>query len=131
MQFDIDISPVSPNNHMFTKLRDIILSFDDIYEKKNSKQTAYCDGYSSICFLRPYKPTQQYCIAFANGIKLIETYPMLEGNGKIVRHLYFSSVDDIDCDLIQEIIKESLILNLEKYELKQLKQLKQFAQYKP
>jgi hypothetical protein len=122
MQYDIDI--LSPNKYIFYKLKDIILCFNDIYEKKNAKQTAYYDAYSAICFLRPYKLTQCYCIAFANGAKLITKYPMLEGNGKIVRHLYFSNLNEIDCALIKEIINESLILNLEKYELKQLTNFK-------
>ena len=48
-------------------------------------------------------------------------YPFLEGNGKIVRHLYFSYMSDIDEDLLREIIEETLILNMEAYEMKRLR----------
>jgi len=50
-------------------------------------------------------------------------YPFLQGSGKIVRHLYFKSIKEIDKKLICEIIEESLVLNMEANELKILRKL--------
>jgi len=103
----------------FLKIRTIILSYDEIIEKRNAKQTAYYGPYSAICFLRAndYRLT----MAFAQGYKLQEKYPFLEGDGKIVRHLYFSEKQQVDEKLLREMIEESLILTLEAHELKLLK----------
>ena len=54
------------------------------------------------------------------GSKLQTLYPKLKGIGKIVRHLEFTNISDIDENEIREMIKESMILNMEDYELKQL-----------
>jgi hypothetical protein len=94
-----------------------------IYEKKNAKQTAYYDEYSAVCFLRPHNDKKRYCISLAKGYKLKELYPFLEGDGKIAKHIYISSVDELDKKLINDIIQESTILNMEAYELKMLKKL--------
>ena len=54
--------------------------------------------------------------------KLQEKYPMLQGTGKIVRHLYFKTLDDIDTKLLKEMIEESMILGMEAYEMKMLRE---------
>jgi len=41
--------------------------------------------------------------------------------GKIVRHLYFKTLADIDEDLLREIIEESFILGMETHEIKLLR----------
>ena len=45
----------------------------------------------------------------------------IQGNGKIVRHIYFQTIVDIDEQMIREIIEETLILNMEAHELKLLR----------
>jgi hypothetical protein len=45
----------------------------------------------------------------------------LEGDGKIVRHLYFKKPAEVDKTLIESIVRETLILNLEASELKKLR----------
>ncbi|RLA74878.1 MAG: hypothetical protein DRG11_03100 [Epsilonproteobacteria bacterium] len=106
---------------IFFKLRQIVLSFDNITEKKNPKQTAYYDKYGAVCFIRPNKTTNQtYCMSLAKGHKLMDKFPNLQGCGKITRHINFKSIDDIDINYIKDIIQESLILNMEQYELKKL-----------
>jgi len=62
-----------------------------------------------------------FVVAFGKGYKLQEKYPQLQGSGKIVRHLYFNSVDEVDENLFREIIEESFILNMEAHEMKLLK----------
>ena len=117
MQFKKDTQSIFATN--FLKIRDIILSIDEIREQKNAKQTSYYSPYSSICFLRANG--QRLTMAFAQGYRLQEKYPFLQGEGKIVRHLYFGFDSAIDEELIREMIEESFILTLEAYELKKLK----------
>jgi len=119
MQFNIDSH--SEFKEIFTKLREVFLSYPQIKEKRNAKQTAYYDACSAIGFLRPHNDGMSYCLSLANGHTLQKNYPMLKGNGKIARHLYFKCSDDIDVPFIREIIEESLVLNIEKSERKKLK----------
>jgi len=46
---------------------------------------------------------------------------MLKGSGKIVRHLYFKTIDEVDEKLLRQMIEESFILGMEAYELKKLR----------
>ncbi len=117
MQFDIDKN--GQFSDIFLKLRKIILSFKDVREQKNPKQTAYYDKYSAICFLRGNE--EKFTLAFAKGAILEKEYPVLQGEGKVVRHLYFYEVSDVDEVLVREIIQETMILNMESYELKKLR----------
>lgn len=117
MQFDKDIN--SKFAKPFLKIRTIFLSYKEIREQKNAKQTSYYGEYSSICFMRAND--KRVTLAFAQGYKLQEKYPFLKGDGKIVRHLYFAKESDIDEKILREMIEESIILTLEAYELKMLK----------
>ena len=117
MQFDKDINSKFAKN--FLKIRDILLGYKEIREQKNAKQTSYYSTYSSICFMRANK--QRLTIAFAQGYKLQEKYPFLQGDGKIVRHLYFAEDSVVDEILLREMIEESIILTLEAYEMRLLK----------
>ena len=119
MQYDLDMR--SEYREIFIALRDIVLSNEYVHEKKNDKQTAYYDQYSAVCFLRPDRTCNNgYCISFAKGHKLQATFPTLKGSGKITRHLYFNSVNDINKKNLKDIIDETIILNIEAYELKKL-----------
>ena len=62
-----------------------------------------------------------FAVAFGKGAKLQEKYPDLKGEGKIVRHLYFKTLADVDEDLLREMIEESLIIGMEGYEMKLLR----------
>ncbi len=117
MQFDIDSRGRFAD--LFLELRDIILGFDDMREQRNAKQTAYYSEYSAICFLRTND--QRLTLALAQGAKLQEIYSFLEGDAKIVRHIYFYDDSTVDKELISSIIEESMMLSLEHYELKRLK----------
>ena len=117
MQFDQDIS--SKHSDMFFKLRDILTSYPNIKEIKNPKQTSYYDEYSSVCFIRIKDDVLVF--ALANGAKLSEKFPQIKGSQKIVRHIYFKSIDEIDESLVRSIIEESFILNIEKDAIKKLK----------
>ncbi len=118
MQFDKDIN--GKFSDIFLKLRSIILSIEEMSELKNAHQTSYRDSYDRVtCILRT--DDEKLTWVLGQGAKLESKYPFLEGHGKIVRHLYFKNVDEVNEDLIREILEESLILNIEAVELKKLR----------
>ena len=119
MQFDKDIN--GRYAEILLKLREILLSFSEIKETKNAKQTSYRDSYAIVAMIRDRG--DKFVMSLGKGVALQEKYPFLEGDGKIVRHLYFSDTGDIDEGLIREIIEETIILNLEAYEMKRLRKL--------
>ena len=119
MQFEKDIN--GDFRDIFLKLRDIILSFDDIVEIKNAKQTSYRDDYAMVMMIRGRD--DKFVASFGKGVALSCKYPSLQGDGKIVRHLYFKTLKDIDEQLLKNIIEDTIILNIEAFEKKMLKQL--------
>jgi len=117
MQFDKDIN--GKFSEIFLKLREILLSFPEIQEIKNAKQRSYRDEYAIVAMIRDRGDI--FVVSLGKGYMLQEKYPFLEGDGKIVRHLYFSDISNIDEDLLREIIEETLVLNMEAYEMKRLR----------
>ena len=117
MQFDLDIK--SKHAKQFKSIRKILLSYPQMKELKNAKQTSYSDQYGVIIMMRVKGDT--LVVAFGKGYKLSEIYPQLQGDGKIVRHLYYKENDTVDAALIKAMIDESIILGLEAYEMKKLK----------
>ena len=117
MQYDIDSRGKHAKN--FKTIRKILLSYKEIRELKNAKQTSYSDAYGVIIMMR--SKGDVLVVAFGKGHKLQKKYPQLEGKGKIVRHLYFKEDDVVDEILLREMIEESLILGMENYEMKNMK----------
>ncbi len=117
MQYDIDTHGEFAD--IFKKIRAILLSYPQIKELKNAKQTSYHDEYGVVIMMRT--KGSEFVVAFGRGVKLQEQYQMLQGSGKFVRHLYFRSVDEVDEIFFREMIEESFILGLEAFELKELK----------
>jgi len=105
---------------IFKAVRTILLSYPQIKELKNAKQTSYSDEYGVIVMMRTRG--SEFVVAFGKGHKLQAQYPMLQGFGKIVRHLYFKHLDELDEALLREMIEESFILGMEAFEMKTLKQ---------
>jgi hypothetical protein len=116
-QYDLELQ--GEFSDIFKAIRKILLSYPQLKELKNAKQTSYSDEYGVIVMMR--SRGNAFVVAFGKGHKLQESYPMLQGSGKIVRHLYFKSVDEVDESLLREMIEESFILGMEAYELKVLK----------
>jgi len=116
MQFDKDINGKYAD--IFLKLRAILLSYEEITELKNAMQTSYRDSYGVVAMMRDRE--DKLVVSLGKGVALQKKYPFLEGNGKIVRHLHFQKLDNMDEELFREIIEESLILNMKAFELKML-----------
>lgn len=104
---------------IFKKIRSIILSFKGVSESKSAHQVAFKDDYSTILMLREYE--DRVVVILAKGAVLQDKYPFLKGDAKVVRHIELYEMDDLDEELLREIITESMILNMENYELKKLK----------
>ncbi|MEJ2495994.1 MAG: hypothetical protein P8Y43_00630 [Sulfurovaceae bacterium] len=120
MQYDLDIK--SKYAQTFKTIRKILLSYPQIQEFKNAKQTSYSDEYGVVVMMRAKK--EHLVVAFGGGYKLQEKFPKLQGSGKIVRHLYFKASDSVDEALLREMIEESFILGLEADEIKRLRGIK-------
>ena len=118
MQYDLDIK--GEFSDIFNAIRKILLSYPQMKELKNAKQTSYSDEFGVIVMMR--NRGDVFVVAFGKGYKLQEQYPMLEGEGKIVRHLYFKHVNEVDEKLLREMIEESFILGMEAFEMKEMKQ---------
>jgi len=116
-QYDIDSR--GKFTALFKAIRKIILSYPQITEVKNAKQTSYADKYGMVVMIR--SKNDKFVVAFAKGAVLQEKYPMLQSKGKIVRHLYYKNTEDLDEALLREILEESFILGMEAYEMKVLK----------
>ena len=119
MQYDVDIRGEFAD--IFKFIRKILLSYPEIKELKNAKQTSYHDEYGVVVMMR--NRGDVFVVAFGKGSKLQEKYPMLQGSAKIVRHLYFKSVDEVDEKLLREMIEESLILGIEAFEIRELRKI--------
>ena len=117
MQFDKDMS--GDLSEIFIKARDIVLSYKDIKELKNEKQTSYSDSYGVIVMMRT--KGDMFVLSFGKGAKLQDEFPHLSGDGKIVRHWNLYSKKDLDEKILREILDESIILGIEYDELKKLR----------
>jgi hypothetical protein len=100
MQYDIDNR--GEFAELFNAIRKILLSYPQIKELKNAHQTSYSDKYGVIAIIRP--KNERYVVAFGKGYKLQESYTRLEDSGKIVRHLYYKGINDLDKALLREMI---------------------------
>lgn len=117
MQYDLDIR--GKYSDIFKSIRKILRSYPQIKELKNAKQTSYSDEYGVIVMMRDRGDT--FVVAFGKGYKLQEKYPQLQGSGKIVRHLYYKTLKDLDEAVLREMIEESFVLGMEAYEMKLLR----------
>jgi len=122
MQYEIDMN--SQYKDIFKKLESIILSYKNIKVVKNAKQTSYSDEYKVVVMLRVSSDKKYFVSSWGCGSKLANKYKQLSGNGKIVRQINFQNLDDINEKLIKEIIEESMVLNMEHYELQELRKRK-------
>jgi len=117
MQYDIDMH--GSYAEVLQYIRDILLSYPQIQEIRNPKQTSYRDRHGMIIMLRARE--DRFVVAFGRGAKLQERFPLLQGSGKVVRHLYYQSIDEVDEVQLREMIEESFVLGMEAEEIKMLR----------
>ena len=119
MQYNLDIRGEFAD--IFIDIRKILLSYPQIKELKNAKQTSYHDEFGVLVMIRT--KGDHFVVAFGKGSKLQNKYPMLQGSGKIVRHLHFKSMDEINEIVLREMIEESFILGMEAFEMRELRKV--------
>ena len=117
MQFDIDMR--SEYQEIFKELRELILSYPQMSELKNAKQTSYSDEFGVVIMLRGSK--NGFVLSFGRGAKLVSKFPQLSGNGKIVRQLIVKDRSGLNLELIKEMLEESFVLGLEHSAIKELR----------
>ena len=120
MQYDIDMNGACAT--LFKSIRQILLSYANVTEQKNPKQTSYSDEYGVVVMIRSRGDV--LVLAFGRGVKLQEKYPQLKGSGKVVRHLYLQCDEKIDEMLLRGMIEESFVLGMEAFEMKRLRKYK-------
>ena len=116
VQFDIDMR--GEYQELFKALRELILSYLQISELKNAKQTSYSDEFGAVVMLRGSK--NGFILSFGRGAKLASKFPQLSGNGKVVRQLIAKDINSLNLKLVKELLEESFILGLEQQALKEL-----------
>ena len=116
MQFDIDMR--GEYQDIFKALRELILSYPQISELKNAKQTSYSDEFGVVIMLRGSK--NGFVLSFGRGAKLATKFPQLTGNGKVVRQLIVKDINSLNLKLVKELLEESFILGIEHQALKEL-----------
>jgi len=117
MQYDLDTS--SPCADIFYRIRTLLLSYPEVHEIRNAKQTSYHSADGVIAMMRVRD--EKLVVSFGQGAKLQARFPQLRGEGKMVRHLYFRMIDEVDEVLLREMIEESLVLAMEAAEMRRLK----------
>jgi len=116
-QYDIDTRGAFAD--LFYRLRSVCLSYPEITEVRNAKQTSYRDAYGMIVMLRSREDV--FVTAWGQGAKLQKQFPFLEGEGKIVRHWNLKNLPSFDEAVFRAMIEESMILGMEADEMKRLK----------
>lgn len=116
-QYERDIA--GPYREVFLKLRELLLSKPEMQEQKGEHQTSYRIKEGVVVMLRGRE--DHLVAAFGAGAKLFDRYPFLQGSGKVVRHLYFKSVEELDSKLFLEMVEESIMLHLERDEMMKLR----------
>jgi len=104
---------------IFSTIRKLLRSYPDIKEIKNAKQISYHDSHGVIIMMR--QRGEELVVSFGKGALLQEKFPNLLGDGKVVRHLYFSALDTVDITLLREMIDESIMLGIEEHERKKMR----------
>jgi len=119
MQYDIDIN--GPYKELFLYVRELLLSFEDMREKRTSYITSfYCEG-SGICYIKTHDTG--LTIAMFKGAYLKDEHTLFSGLGKTIRHMYMTNKKDIKKDILLEYFQNAIVYNIEKEEKKLMAKL--------
>ena len=101
MQYESDMQ--SEYKAMFLELRTYLMSIEGMTETKKNRITTYATDKGGVCHMRtmPYGVD----IGFLKGVKLIDSYDVLTGNGKAMRVL---QLREINKTLIEHYIKQAV-----------------------
>ena len=101
---------------LFLYVRDLLLSFEDVKERRTSHLTSFhCEG-SGVCYIKT--SDTGLTIAMFKGVFLEDKYNLFSGSGKIIRHMYMSNKKDIKKSILLEYFQDAIVYNIEKEERK-------------
>ncbi len=106
---------------MFLKLKKIILSFDGMKLRQSKNQNAFYSGCRVVVMIRSASNEDYLTTSWGQGSKLERTFNVFTGDGKYVRHIKYTNINQIDTKLLKELISESIILNMEALEMLKIK----------
>ena len=114
MRYEEDLE--SEFKELFLHIRKIILDLDEnIKEVKNKKQTSYRFHCRCICTLKT--TDNGIYLTIGQGAKVqkrfLNKYNILKGDGKIVRHITYSNIKEINKDEFIDILEEVIAINFE------------------
>ena len=90
MQFELDMT--SEHWPLFEAVREILLSIDGMTETKKPRITTYANSNGGICHMRTMP--HGIDIGFLKGAKMTDSFGVLTGNGKVMRVLPLSELDE-------------------------------------
>lgn len=94
-------------------LRDIVLSTSKEIKEKLSFNCPFYHYNGMLCYISIEKKTVY--IGFCRGVLLKEKYPILEiKNRKLIASISYKNMEEVDVNLIQNILKDSMQLNEKK-----------------
>ncbi len=94
-------------------LRDIILSTTPEITERLSFNCPFYHYKGMLCYISIEKKTVYIC--FCRGVLLKEKYPILKiKNRKLIASISYKNMEEVDVDLIQNILKDSMKLNEKK-----------------
>ncbi|MBK6273727.1 MAG: DUF1801 domain-containing protein [Saprospirales bacterium] len=94
-------------------LRDIILSTTPEITERLSFNCPFYHYKGMLCYISIEKKTVY--IGFCRGVLLKEKYPILEiKNRKLIASISYKNMEEVDVDLIQNILQDSMKLNEKK-----------------
>ena len=116
MQFDIDCN--SSFATVFLGIRELLFKHN-LKEKKRENITSYFSEEGGICYLKTTK--EGLIVGIFKGSQLDGKYPFINKGQKVIRHLYLNTLTKKDLSMVENIVNDSIILNIESSENKRVK----------
>ncbi len=82
----------SKHRALFLQVRDLLLDFEEVFERKNAHTTSYWTKKGCVCHI---KTTQTGLdVGFTKGVQMEDAFGRLWGDGKSKRNISLSSMDE-------------------------------------
>lgn len=110
---DYILSKDEETKQLIFLLRDIILSTSTEITERLSFNCPFYHYNGMLCYISIEKKVVY--VGFCRGVLLKEKYPVLEiKNRKLIASISYKSMDEVDVDIIQNILIDSMQLNKDK-----------------
>ena len=90
MQFDKEMQ--SPHRDLFLQVRELLLDFDGVFERRNPKTTSYWTNKGCVCHIKSTKAGID--LGFTRGVLMEDAFGRLSGNRKFKRHLLLREMEE-------------------------------------